>query len=80
MIELLVLFSWALVVYYGATNLIYVALLVTSVLETVAHHKRIKTLLLQNLRHSHLAPPVSILVPARNEERTIVLGLRLPRT
>jgi len=74
--ELLYFFSWFLFFYYGATNLIYLGLLVVSVLSTSAHHRRIGTLLLDNLRRSSLAPPVSILVPARNEENCIVDSVR----
>ncbi len=72
MIELLQIFSYTLFVYYGSTNLIYFLLLIVSIRETLIHQKRIKTLLYDRLNESPLVPPISILVPARNEEKSIV--------
>jgi cellulose synthase/poly-beta-1,6-N-acetylglucosamine synthase-like glycosyltransferase len=76
MIGLLLFFSWFLCVYYGVANFIYLVLLVFSLIATANHHRRIGTLLLNDLRRSPLTPPVSILVPARNEENSIVESVR----
>ena len=64
--------AWLLCVYYVAVNLIYAILLVQSILATREHRR-----LLISLRHDRsldapLSPPISILVPARNEQAVIV--------
>jgi len=76
MIQFLTISSYMLFFYYGITNLIYLVLLVASIIETAVQQKRTATLLFDRLRNSALAPPISILVPARNEERSIVESVR----
>jgi cellulose synthase/poly-beta-1,6-N-acetylglucosamine synthase-like glycosyltransferase len=64
------------VLYYCAANLAQLVLLAVSVVATVAQQHRIKSLWLERLRASALAPPISILVPARNEAKNIVQNVR----
>jgi len=70
--EILEVSSYVLFLYYLAINLVYLFLLFESVRATFDHHRRLSTLRLDGLRHSSLVPPISILVPARNEEKNIV--------
>ena len=68
--------SHLLFLYYTATNVVYLILLVASIKATVVHQRRLAVLRLHSLRTSTLAPPISILVPARNEEKGIVESVR----
>jgi cellulose synthase/poly-beta-1,6-N-acetylglucosamine synthase-like glycosyltransferase len=72
MTEFLQVASYGLFVYYFTTNLIYLALLIESMLATLSHHRLMGTLWHERLRLSSSTPPISILVPARNEEKNIV--------
>jgi cellulose synthase/poly-beta-1,6-N-acetylglucosamine synthase-like glycosyltransferase len=76
MTDVLAASSYLLLLYYTATNVVYLFLLVASIRATVAHHRRLTVQRLQGLRTSALAPPISVLVPARNEEKGIVDSVR----
>jgi cellulose synthase/poly-beta-1,6-N-acetylglucosamine synthase-like glycosyltransferase len=76
MIEFLQISSYVLFVYYGLTNIIYLVLLTLSTRETFIQQKRLSALPMDRLRSSPLVPPISILVPARNEEKIIVDSVR----
>jgi cellulose synthase/poly-beta-1,6-N-acetylglucosamine synthase-like glycosyltransferase len=58
--------------HYLVCNLIYLWLLAVSVRATLAHHSRLTALKLERVQAQSLIPPVSILVPAHNEEECIV--------
>ncbi|TFG57725.1 MAG: glycosyltransferase family 2 protein [Deltaproteobacteria bacterium] len=62
--------------YYGFVNLIYTALLLVSVVVTLRHIRRIRYSPFKDFVSSPETPPVSILVPAYNEERIIVRTVR----
>ena len=64
--------SYLLFAYYFGCNLAYLALLSASILSTVTQQRRIAHQWIERLSTSTLSPPVSILVPARNEECNIV--------
>jgi cellulose synthase/poly-beta-1,6-N-acetylglucosamine synthase-like glycosyltransferase len=76
MIWLLATLSRLLFLYYTATNVVYLILLLASIKATIVHQRRLAVLRLHSLRTSKLAPPISILVPARNEEKGIVETVR----
>jgi cellulose synthase/poly-beta-1,6-N-acetylglucosamine synthase-like glycosyltransferase len=76
MISFLAASSYFLFLYYTATNVVYLILLAASIRAAIAQQRRISTLKLHRLRTSSLAPPISILVPARNEEKGIVESVR----
>jgi cellulose synthase/poly-beta-1,6-N-acetylglucosamine synthase-like glycosyltransferase len=68
--------SYLLFFYYTATNIVYLVLLAASIRAAIVQQRRISTLRLHRLRTSSLAPPISVLVPARNEEKGIVESVR----
>lgn len=81
----LAVFALLVTGYFGAVNTIY---LVQLVIGWRAVRRRLRSIVLEDfhdLRESGLAPPVSIVVPAYNEGRTIIesvrslLALRYPR-
>jgi cellulose synthase/poly-beta-1,6-N-acetylglucosamine synthase-like glycosyltransferase len=55
--------------YYVASNLIYLLLLITAITRNTAHRHRLSSLRLEHLKASPFTPPISLLVPAHNEER-----------
>jgi cellulose synthase/poly-beta-1,6-N-acetylglucosamine synthase-like glycosyltransferase len=72
MILFLMLAAWTLPFYYALTNLIYVFLLYHSIRATKEHHRLLLSLRSDTTLKTPLCPPISILVPARNEEASIV--------
>lgn len=68
--------NYLLFFYYLSSNLVYLVLLVASIAATLTQQRRLKNLWLDRLRASSLAPPISILVPAHNEEKHIVESVR----
>jgi cellulose synthase/poly-beta-1,6-N-acetylglucosamine synthase-like glycosyltransferase len=58
--------------YYLISNLVYFVLLLISLVNSAAHQRRLGSVRLERTRLSPLIPPVSLIVPAHNEERTIV--------
>jgi cellulose synthase/poly-beta-1,6-N-acetylglucosamine synthase-like glycosyltransferase len=58
--------------YYLLSNLIYVVLLIAAVWTSTVHRRHIAGMRLTRMMTSPLTPPVALLVPARNEEKSIV--------
>ena len=72
MTELLQPINGLLFVYFLVANLVYLALLITAIFSTVRHQRQLSLVRLDRIRLSPLAPPISLLVAAHNEEKTIV--------
>ncbi len=62
----------ALFVYYLISNLVYLLLLLVAIYSSAKHQRQLGIFRLQRVKASPLAPPISLLVPAHNEEKTIV--------
>jgi cellulose synthase/poly-beta-1,6-N-acetylglucosamine synthase-like glycosyltransferase len=60
-----------LFIYYLVSNAIYLFLLITAVCRNTWHRHRLSSLRLERLRNSPFTPPITIIVPARNEEACI---------
>lgn len=61
-----------LFLYYLLSNFAYLGLLLTAIYSSTRHQRQLGLVRLERVRMSPLAPPISLLVPAHNEERTIV--------
>lgn len=62
--------------YYGLVNLTYTALLTVSLFVVLRHIRRIRYSPFRDFISSSETPPVTILIPAYNEERVILQSVR----
>jgi len=62
--------------YYGVVNIIYTILLVISLFVVLRHIRRIKYSPIKDFIASPETPPITILIPAYNEERIILRTIR----
>ena len=76
MLKFLEISNDTLFLYYLASNLIYLLLLTVSIFSSAEHQRRLTGLRTERMKTSPLIPPISIIVPARNEELTIVESVR----
>ncbi len=73
------LLQWSndtLFVYYLLSNLIYLLLLVAAVFKNSLHRHRLASLRLERLKSSPFTPPITLIVPAHNEEQGVVDSVR----
>jgi len=75
MIRFLEISNYTLFYYYLASNLIYVVLLVTAIARNAIHQRRLSSIRIDHIKDSPFTPPITLLVPAHNEEATIVESL-----
>lgn len=61
-----------LFIYYVLSNVIYLFLLITAIFKNTVHRHRLASLRLERLKTSPFTPPITLLVPAHNEEKSIV--------
>jgi cellulose synthase/poly-beta-1,6-N-acetylglucosamine synthase-like glycosyltransferase len=66
----------ALFIYYLTSNLIYLVLLITAILRNTWHRHRLVSLRVERVQVSPFTPPITIIVPAHNEEAFIVDSIR----
>ena len=76
MIFLLNLLNHTLFWYYLASNLAYLAMLIIAIKTSAIHQRRLQSHRLNWLKESPLAPPVTLLVAAHNEETFIRVATR----
>jgi cellulose synthase/poly-beta-1,6-N-acetylglucosamine synthase-like glycosyltransferase len=75
LITLLLGFNYFVGFYYGIVNLVYTILLSISIFVILGRIKRIKYSQAKNLGSSPEIPPISILLPAYNEEKVVVQAI-----
>lgn len=75
MIRLLAISNQALFYYYLLCNLSYLLMLVIALRTSIAHQRKLQTFKLGWIKEAPLAPPISIIVPAHNEERSICVNV-----
>jgi len=73
---LLQLSNDTLFVYYLSSNFIYLILLITAIFRNNWHQHRLTGLRLERLKSSPFTPPISLIVPAHNEEKCIIDSVR----
>ena len=82
--HLLAISNDTLFLYYVLSNVIYLALLIVAIVKNVRHSHRLGSQRLELVKASPFTPPITLIVPAHNEERSIVssvgalLGLDYP--
>src|SRR6266571_8069724 len=76
MIRLLGFLNHTLFWYYLASNLSYLTMLIVALKTSAAHQRRLKSHRLSWFKESPLAPPITIIVPAHNEEKSIRVAVR----
>jgi biofilm PGA synthesis N-glycosyltransferase PgaC len=76
MIYLLGLTNHALFFYYLTCNVVYLAMLIIALRTSALHQQHLESIRFDWIKNSPLVPPVTMLVPAHNEELSICLALR----
>jgi cellulose synthase/poly-beta-1,6-N-acetylglucosamine synthase-like glycosyltransferase len=76
MIRLLDITNHVLFWYYLASNFAYLAMLLVALKTSAAHQRRLESYRLKWIADSPLAPPVTIIAPAHNEEGSIRVAVR----
>jgi cellulose synthase/poly-beta-1,6-N-acetylglucosamine synthase-like glycosyltransferase len=62
--------------YYLVCNLVYLSTLIVAMKTSAAHQRRLQSYRLHWIAESPLAPPISLIAPAHNEEKSIRLAVR----
>jgi cellulose synthase/poly-beta-1,6-N-acetylglucosamine synthase-like glycosyltransferase len=62
--------------YYLASNAAYLVMLVIALKTSARHHRLLESHRLGWMKETTLAPPISIIVPAHNEEKSIRVAVR----
>jgi cellulose synthase/poly-beta-1,6-N-acetylglucosamine synthase-like glycosyltransferase len=76
MVHFLNVVNYTLFFYYLAGNLAYLACLIIALKTTAAHQRRVESYRLEWISDSPLAPPITLIAPAHNEERSIRISVR----
>jgi cellulose synthase/poly-beta-1,6-N-acetylglucosamine synthase-like glycosyltransferase len=75
MIHLLEASNHCLFYYYLACNIAYLAMLVIALKTSAAHHRQLQSVNLNWVKNTPLALPITLVVPAHNEEKSICVSL-----
>ena len=76
MLKFLELSNHTLFFYYVVSNGIYFLLLLIAIQKNIAHRHRLGSIRLEHYQESPFTPPISLLVPAHNEQGFIVSSVR----
>jgi len=76
MMGFLNIFNHVLFWYYLACNLAYLLMLVVALRTTAAHQHRLQSHRLNWIKEAPLAPAITVIAPAHNEERSIRVAVR----
>ena len=72
MSDFLTFSNMMLFVYYVLSNLAYLILLLLAIYSSTRYQRHLSSFRVERIKRSPLAPPISLLVPAHNEEKSIV--------
>jgi cellulose synthase/poly-beta-1,6-N-acetylglucosamine synthase-like glycosyltransferase len=76
MIQFLDISNHILFWYYVASNLAYLVMLIIAVKTSAAHQRRLESYRTSWIKESPFAPPITIIAPAHNEEKSIRVAVR----
>ena len=76
MIRLLELSNQTLFWYYLASNLAYLVMLIIALKTSALHQRRLESHRLSWFRGAPMTPPITVIVPAHNEEASIRMNVR----
>ncbi len=76
MIRFLEISNHTLFWYYLASNLAYLTMLLVALKTSAAHQRRLESHRLKWIQDTPLAPPITLIVPAHNEESSIRIAVR----
>jgi cellulose synthase/poly-beta-1,6-N-acetylglucosamine synthase-like glycosyltransferase len=76
MIRFLDISNHTLFWYYLASNLAYLIMLIVALKTSAAHQRRLESHRLSWIKESPMAPPITIIAPAHNEESSIRIAVR----
>ena len=76
MIRFLEISNLTLFWYYLATNLTYLAMLIIALKTSAQHQRRLESHRLSWVKDAPMTPPITIIVPAHNEEASIRVAIR----
>jgi cellulose synthase/poly-beta-1,6-N-acetylglucosamine synthase-like glycosyltransferase len=76
MIRAIEISNQALFWYYLATNLAYLAMLIIALKTSAMHQRRLESHRLTWFKDTPMTPPITIIAPAHNEERSIRVAIR----
>src|ERR1700694_2688437 len=76
MIRFLDLSNHVLFWYYLASNIAYLMMLIVALKTSAAHQRRLESHRLPWIKESPMAPPITIIAPAHNEEASIRIAVR----
>ena len=76
MIRFLDISNHTLFWYYLASNLAYLTMLLVALRTSAAHQRRLESHRLNWIKEAPLAPPITIIAPAHNEESSIRVAVR----
>jgi cellulose synthase/poly-beta-1,6-N-acetylglucosamine synthase-like glycosyltransferase len=76
LIHLLNTLNYTLFLYYVACNLIYLVALIVAIKASVAHQRQLEGHRLHWINDSPMAPPITLIAPAHNEELSIRVAIR----
>src|ERR1700682_5081792 len=76
MIRFLDLSTHVLFCYYLASNIAYLMMLIVALKTSAAHQRRLESHRLPWIKESPMAPPITVVAPAHNEESSIRVAVR----
>lgn len=76
MIRFLNIWNHTLFWYYLACNCTYLTMLIIALKTSAMHHHRLKSQPLNWIKESPMTPPIAVIAPAHNEERSIRVAVR----
>lgn len=76
MTHFLELANYILFYYYLVCNFTYLVMLIIALRGSAAHQHRLQSVNLASIKRSRLSPPITILTPARNEEKSICVAVQ----